>query len=98
MELMEKNLSGEQAESGIRAFVALQHPNLAGNVDYRTPSAARFSEWRMLPGPICHFIAMSTIRTAVRAHLIHDATTKDGISVSRPRLVWKRPQVLAIQC
>jgi hypothetical protein len=81
MELMAKNLSGEQAESVTRAFVAFQHPHLVENVDYRIPSAARFKEWRMFLGPICHFIAVSIIRMAVRVHLLHDATTKDGISV-----------------
>ena len=42
MELMEKNLSGQQAESVTRAFVQFQHPHLTENVDYRIPSAARF--------------------------------------------------------
>jgi hypothetical protein len=42
MELMEKNLSGQQAESVTRAFVHFQHPHLTENADYRIPSAARF--------------------------------------------------------
>ena len=81
MGLMEKNLSGEQAESVTRAPVAFQHLHLVGNVDYRTSPVARSGEWRMNPGPVCHFISVSTIRAAVRVHLIHDATTKDRIPV-----------------
>ena len=81
MELTEKNLSGEQAGSVTRAFVAFQHPHLVEDVDCRIPSAARFKEWCMFPGPTCQFIAVSTIRAAVRVHLIHDATTKEGVSV-----------------
>ena len=44
IEPVEKNLSGEQAGSMTRACVAFQHPHFVDNVDYRTPSAARFNE------------------------------------------------------
>ena len=80
MGLMEKDLSGGQAEPVTRAFVAFQHPHLVENVGYRTPPAARFTERRISSGPICHFIAVSTIRSDVRVSPIHDATTKKGIS------------------
>ena len=78
MELMGKNLGGGQAGSVTWAFVELQHPHLVENEDCRIPSVARFREWRMFSGPICHFIAVSTIRAAVRVHLTHDATKKRG--------------------
>ena len=81
MELVGKNLGGEQAGSVTWAFVEFQHPHLVENEDCHTPSAARLKEWRMFFGPICHFIAVSTIRAAVWVHLVHDATTEGVTSI-----------------
>ena len=65
----------------MRAFVVFENPDLKEGVNYRIPSAARFKEWRSFLGPVCHYISVSVIKLAVRTHLLHDATTKDGISV-----------------
>jgi hypothetical protein len=81
MELMEKGLSARQAEAVTRAFVHFLYPNLKEGIDYRIPSHQRFKEWRFFLGPVSHYIAVSCIRLAVSAHLLHDATTKDGIGV-----------------
>ena len=74
--LMSAALSGEQAVSVVRAFVTVLHPTLVENHDYRIPSAKRFSKWRRYLEPIRHYLAVSTIKLAVRTHLYNDATTK----------------------
>ena len=61
--------------------MVFENPDLKEGVNYRIPSAARFKEWRSFLGPVCHYISVSVIKLAVRTHLLHDATTKDGISV-----------------
>lgn len=99
MELMEKGLTAPQAEQVTRAFVAFQHPDKVEGKDYRIPAAARFKEWRSFLAPICNFLAVSIIRLAVRVHLLHDATTKDGISVfqTAARVELKDPDSGSIQ-
>jgi hypothetical protein len=81
MELIEKGLSARQAEAVTRAFVHFLYPNLVESVDYRIPGHQRFKEWRSFLGPVSHYLAVSCIKLAVSAHLLHDATTKDGIGV-----------------
>ena len=81
MELIEKGLSARQAEAVTRAFVHFLYPNLVEGVDYRIPGHQRFKEWRSFLGPVSHYLAVSCIKLAVSAHLLHDATTKDGIGV-----------------
>jgi len=77
LRLMSSCLSGAQAVSVIRAFVAMLHPDKKEGCDYRIPSAKRFSEIRRYLEPICHHLAVATIRLAVRTHLSNDATTKN---------------------
>ena len=81
LRLMSSGLSGAQAVSVVRAFVAMLHPDQKEGPDYRIPSAKRFNEWRRYLEPICHFLAVSTIKLAVRTHLLNDATTKDHIHI-----------------
>jgi len=77
LRLMSSCLSGAQAVSVIRAFVTMLHPDKKEGRDYRIPSAKRFSEIRRYLEPICHHLAVATIRLAVRTHLSNDATTKN---------------------
>ena len=81
LRLMSSGLSGAQAVSVVRAFVTMLHPDQVEGRDYRIPSAKRFNEWRRYLEPICHFLAVSTIKLAVRTHLSNDATTKDHIHI-----------------
>ena len=77
--LMSARLSGEQAVSVIRAFVTLLHSGQIEGLHYRIPSAKRFIEWRRYLEPICHFLAVSTIKLALRTHNSNDATTKKHV-------------------
>ena len=79
--LMSAALSGEQAVSVVRAFVTVLHPTLVENHDYRIPPAKRFNEWYRYLEPICHYLAVSTIKLAVRTHLSNDATTKKHVHI-----------------
>jgi len=81
LRLMSSCLSAAQAVSVVRAFATMLHPDKIEGHDYRIPSAKRFNEWRRYLEPICHFIAVSTIKLAVRTHLSDDATTKDHIHI-----------------
>ena len=72
---MSSCLSGEQAVAVVRAFVTLLHPDEVEGRDYRIPSAQRFSEWRRYLEPICHFLAVLTIKLAVCTYLSSTATT-----------------------
>ena len=65
--------------SVVRAFVTVLHPILVVNLHYRIPPAKRFNEWRRYLEPICHYLAVSTIKLAVRTHLSNDATTKKHV-------------------
>ena len=58
-----------------------ENPEKKEGTDFRIPSHQRFKEWRSFLGPVCHYLSVSVIKLAVRTHLLHDATTKDGISV-----------------
>jgi hypothetical protein len=55
------------------------HPESVEGCDYRVPSAQRFNEWRRYLEPICHFLAVTTIKLAVQTYLFSDATTKNHI-------------------
>jgi hypothetical protein len=79
--LMSNCLSGGQAVSVVRAFVTMLHPDQVEGQDYRVPSAKRFNEWRRYLEPICHYLAVSTIKLAVRTHLSNDATTKNHVHI-----------------
>jgi len=85
MEIMEKNLSGGQAESVTRAFVAFQRPHLVENVDYRIPPAASgsgaSSSAASSPCPRSERRCGSTSSTTPRR--------RRGSPPSRPRLVWR---------
>ena len=58
-----------------------ENPEKKEGTDFRIPPHQRFKEWRSFLGPVCHYLSVSVIKLAVRTHLLHDATTKDGISV-----------------
>ena len=79
--LMSSCLSGGQAVSVVRAFAAMLHPDKVEGHDYRIPSAKRFNEWRRYLEPITHYLAVSTIKLAVRTHLSSDATTKKHVHI-----------------
>ena len=81
LRLMSSCLSGAQAVSVVRAFVTLLHPGKIEGTDYRIPSEQRFNEWRRYLEPICHFLAVSTIKLAHRTHLSNDATTKKHVHI-----------------
>ena len=81
LRLMSSCLSGGQAVSVVRAFVTALHPDRKEGRDYRIPSARRFNEWRRYLEPICHYLAVTTIKLAVRTHLSNDATTKNHIHI-----------------
>ena len=81
LRLMSSCLSGGQAVSVVRAFVTMLHPNQVEGRDYRVPSAKRFNEWRRYLEPICHYLAISTIKLATRTHLSNDATTKNHVHI-----------------
>lgn len=81
LRLMSACLSAPQAVAVIRAFVTMLHPNLVEGRDYRIPPARRFNEWRRYLEPICHYLAISTIKLAIRTHLSDDATTKNHIHI-----------------
>jgi len=67
--------------SVVRAFVTMLHPDKVEGRDYRVPSAKRFNEWRRYLEPICHYLAVSTIKLATRTHLSNDATTKNHVHI-----------------
>ena len=81
LRLMSSCLSGAQAVSVVRAFAAMLHPDKIEGPDYRIPSAKRFNEWRRYLEPITHYLAVSTIKLAVRTHLSNDATTKKHVHI-----------------
>ena len=81
LRLMSSCLSGAQAVSVVRAFVTMLHPGKIEGKDYRVPSEQRFNEWRRYLEPICHFLAVSTIKLAHRTHLSNDATTKKHVHI-----------------
>jgi hypothetical protein len=79
--LMAAQLSAEQAVDVLRAFLRLEYPEKIEGADYRIPEASRFREWRRYLEPICHFVGLSVIKLSDRAHVSHDATTKNGVHV-----------------
>jgi hypothetical protein len=81
LRLMSSCLYGAQAVSVMRAFVTMLHPDKKEGCDYRIPSAKRLSEIRRYLEPICHHLAVATIRLAVRTHLSNDATTKNHVHI-----------------
>ena len=78
---MAAQLSAEQAVDVLRAFLRLEYPEKIEGSDYRIPDASRFREWRRYLEPICHFVGLSVIKLSDRAHVSHDATTKNGVHV-----------------
>jgi hypothetical protein len=81
LRLMSSCLSGAQAVSVIRAFVTMLHPDKKEGCDNRIPSAKRLSEIRRYLEPICHHLAVATIRLAVRTYVSNDATTKNHVHI-----------------
>ena len=81
LRLMGLELSAQQAQSVLRAFVEFQYPDKVEGIDYRIPDVRRFNEWRNYLGPLAHYVALSTVVTAERTHVLSDATTKRGYSV-----------------
>ena len=79
--LMSSCLSGGQAVSVVRAFVTMLHPDQIEGRDYRIPSAKWFNEWRRYLEPICHYVAVTTIKFAVRTHLSNDASAKNHVYI-----------------
>ena len=80
LELMSKGLTAEQAVSVVRTFDHFEYPDKEEGRDCRIPGASRFREWRVMPGPISHYMAVGLVRRSDHCHLAHDALTKGKLA------------------
>ena len=80
MELMSRGMTAPAARSVLVVFMKKAHPECTMGVDYRIPDPMMFKRWRMCLEPLSQFVALRAVDQAKIVHLLHDATTKKGVS------------------
>ena len=81
MEMMGRGLTAEQARGAMRSMMHGMFPAKTEGIHYRIMSTTLLKRLRRILKPLLNLLAMDRIRVAKRFHLIHDATTKKGISI-----------------
>ena len=81
MELMQLRLSAPQAANVLRRTLRKIFPKLEEGKDYRVPGTAMLKVWRDCLKPICEFISVDALSKCDKFHILHDASTKKGVSV-----------------
>ena len=80
MELMSRGMTAPDARGVFIVFMKKAHPAAVLGVDYRVPDAKQFKRWRTWLDPLTHFMALTVLDRAKIVHLLHDGTTKKGVS------------------
>ena len=80
MELMGQGMTAPKARSVLVIFMKKAHPDLIVGVDYRIPDPMMFKRWRTYLEPLSQFMALRAVDQAKVVHLLHDATSKKGVS------------------
>ena len=80
MELMGQGMTAPKARSVLIMFMKKAHPDLIVGVDYRMPDPMMFKRWRTCLEPLSQFMALRAVDQAKVIHLLHDATSKKGVS------------------
>jgi hypothetical protein len=80
MELMGQGMTAPKARSVLIIFMKKAHPDLIVGVDYRIPDPMMFKRWRTYLEPLSQFMALRAVDQAKVVHLLHDATSKKGVS------------------
>ena len=80
MELMARGMTAPAARAVLTIFMKKAHPECVAGIDYRLPDPMMFKRWRLLLEPLSQFMALRAVDQAKIVHLLHDATTKKGVS------------------
>ena len=61
-------------------FMKASYPEAKVGIDYRIPDPMMFKRWRTYLEPLGQFMALRAVDRAKIIHVLHDATSKKGVS------------------
>jgi hypothetical protein len=80
MELTGRGLPAPEARAVLIIFMKASYPEAKVGVDYRIPDPMMFKRWRTYLEPLGQFMALRAVDRAKIIHVLHDATSKKGVS------------------
>ena len=80
MELMGRGLPAPEARAVLIIFTKASYPEAKVGIDYRIPDPMMFKRRRTYLEPLGQFMALRAVDRAKIIHVLHDATSKKGVS------------------